>query len=193
MARITLIRPPMIATKRAYSVVMVPPLGPAYVAAAPRSAGHEVTFIDALGEDPDGRHAAAHSALVAYGLTIPEIVDRIPADTQGIGMSVMFSQQWPHVDELARLADEWRPDLKRLEQLQSTSQMSQREYAESWAFVHYLLESSPENRTLLRDHLQALVRSTPHPPLSDELERLVDSGEYAVAFSMHPTSMDDTA
>jgi hypothetical protein len=78
----------------------------------------------------------------------------------------------PHVDELARVADEWRPDLKRLEQLQSTSQMSQREYAESWAFVHYLLESSPENRTLLRDHLQALVRSTPHPPLSDELARL---------------------
>jgi uncharacterized protein (DUF1015 family) len=26
---------------------------------------------------------------------------------------------------------------------------------------------------------------------TDELERLVDSGEYAVAFSMHPTSMDD--
>lgn len=26
---------------------------------------------------------------------------------------------------------------------------------------------------------------------TDELERLVDAGEYAVAFSMHPTSMDD--
>ena len=26
---------------------------------------------------------------------------------------------------------------------------------------------------------------------TDELERLVDSGEYAVAFSMHPTSMED--
>ena len=25
----------------------------------------------------------------------------------------------------------------------------------------------------------------------DELERLVDSGEYAVAFAMYPTSMDD--
>jgi hypothetical protein len=41
-----------------------------------------------------------------------------------------------------------------------------------WAWVHYLLETSPRHQQLLRDHLQALIKSTPHAPLSDELERL---------------------
>ena len=74
----------------------------AYVAAALEEAGHTLAVIDALGEDPDARRAAAHPGLLAYGLSIDEIVERIPAATQGIGLSVMFSQQWPHVEALVR-------------------------------------------------------------------------------------------
>ena len=81
---------------------MVPPLGPAYVAAALEQAGHRVSVIDALGEALSSRYPAAHPALVAYGLTIPEIVRRIPADTQGVGLSVMFSQLWPHVEAIVQ-------------------------------------------------------------------------------------------
>ena len=95
--RITLIRPPAVASLHAYSIAVVPPLGPAYIAAALESAGHQVTVIDALGEAPLARHPSAHPRLVAHGLTIAEIVARIPPDVQGIGVSVMFSQQWPHV------------------------------------------------------------------------------------------------
>jgi len=102
MARITLIRPPAVSSLHAYSVGIVPPLGPAYVAAALDAAGHRVRVIDALGEAPLARHASAHPLLVAHGLTIPEIVARIPADAQGIGVSVMFSQQWPHVAAIIR-------------------------------------------------------------------------------------------
>lgn len=100
--RITLIRPPAVFSHGAYSAAVVPPLGPAYIAAALESAGHRVQVIDALGEAPQSRHPSAHPLLVAQGLTIEQILSRIPADTQGIGLSVMFSQQWPHVGAITR-------------------------------------------------------------------------------------------
>ncbi len=92
-ARITLIRPPAVSTHHAYSVAVVPPLGPAYIAGALEAAGHQVDFIDALGEAPWARHPSAHPLLVAYGLTVQDIVARIPRDTQVIGSSIMFSHQ----------------------------------------------------------------------------------------------------
>jgi len=101
-ARITLIRPSAISSLHAYSAAIVPPLGLAYVAAALEAAGHEVCVIDALGEAPLARHPSAHPRLVAHGLTIEDIVARIPANVQGIGVSVMFSQQWPHVAAILR-------------------------------------------------------------------------------------------
>lgn len=101
-ARIALIRPPAVTSLHTYSIAIVPPLGPAYLAAALQAAGHHVTVIDALGEAPLMRHPSAHPQLVAHGLTIAEIVARVPADCQGIGVSVMFSQQWPHVAAIIR-------------------------------------------------------------------------------------------
>ncbi len=102
MAHITLIRPPHVSSHRSYAVVREPPLGLAYVAAAVESAGHRVTVIDALGEALDARTPAAHPGLMAYGLSIEEILNRIPDRTQVIGISVMFSQQWPHVEAIVR-------------------------------------------------------------------------------------------
>jgi radical SAM superfamily enzyme YgiQ (UPF0313 family) len=99
---VTLIRPPAVSSLHAYSAAIVPPLGPAYIAAALENASHTVHVIDALGEAPLNRYPSAHPRLVAQGLTIEEIVARTPADTEGIGLSVMFSQQWPHVAALVR-------------------------------------------------------------------------------------------
>lgn len=101
-ARITLIRPPAVSSLHSYSVAVVPPLGLAYVAASLEAAGHQVHVLDALGEAPLQRYPGAHPLLLAHGLTFEEIVARIPSDTQGIGVSVMFSQQWPHVGALLR-------------------------------------------------------------------------------------------
>jgi len=100
--RIALIRPPAVASRHAYSVAIVPPLGPAYIAGALAANGHQVTVIDALGEAPFARHPSAHPSLIAQGLTIAEIVERVPAGVEGIALSVMFSQQWPHVAALIR-------------------------------------------------------------------------------------------
>ncbi|APR79847.1 Radical SAM domain protein [Minicystis rosea] len=111
MAHFTLIRPPHVSSYRSYAVVREPPLGLAYVAGAIESAGHRVTMIDALGEALDTREPAAYPGLVAYGLPIPEIVRRIPATTDAIGISVMFSQQWPHVEAIVRAIAERFPNV----------------------------------------------------------------------------------
>jgi radical SAM superfamily enzyme YgiQ (UPF0313 family) len=100
MSHITLIRPPAVSSRHAYSVMVVPPLGPAYVAGALLGAGHAVTAVDALGEAPLERTASAHAQLQCHGLSIDQIVARVPSHTAGIGISVMFSQQWPDVEAL---------------------------------------------------------------------------------------------
>ena len=102
MAHITLIRPALVSTPRTYSVIIAPPLGLAYVSAALEEAGHELAVVDALGEAPEERGPAAYPGLIAYGLSNDAILERIPPHTQGIGVSVMFSQQWPHVEALTR-------------------------------------------------------------------------------------------
>jgi len=91
-----------VSSLHAASIGIVPPLGPAYIAASLEAAGHRVTAIDALGEAPLERYPSAHPLLIAHGLTIQEIIARVPADVQGIGLSVMFSQQWPHVAAIVR-------------------------------------------------------------------------------------------
>ncbi len=102
MAHVTLIRPPRVCSATVYGEDREPSLGLAYIVAALEAAGNELTVIDAVGEAPDNRYPAAYPGLVAYGLTIPQIVDRIPPGTDAIGVSVMFSVLWPHVGALVR-------------------------------------------------------------------------------------------
>lgn len=83
----------------------VPPIGLAYVAAAARAAGHEVSVVDAAGVALE-----QHSDIVApvgtlrrIGLTPDEVVERIPPDVGLVGLSNMFLHEWPEVAEIARL------------------------------------------------------------------------------------------
>src|SRR5438876_11762017 len=94
---VTLVRPPAVSSRFSYTIGVVLPLGPAYVAGALLQAGHRVTVVDALGEAPLRRGPTSQPSLIHHGLTIPEIVDRINPTTDAIAVSVMFSQQWPHV------------------------------------------------------------------------------------------------
>ncbi len=106
-----MIRPPLVSSSRSYSAIIAPPLGLAYVAAALEQAGHALTVIDALGAAPDAARPAAYPGLTACGLSNDEIVARIPGETDAVGVSVMFSQQWPHVETLTRAIRARRPTL----------------------------------------------------------------------------------
>src|SRR5262245_42590005 len=102
MAHVTLIRPAAVQSGHSYSLTAGPLLGLAYVAGALVAAGHEVEVIDAFGEALFAAHVSVHPRLVCFGLDPAAIVARIPAHTQAVGVSVMFSQQWPDVEALLR-------------------------------------------------------------------------------------------
>lgn len=67
----------------------------------------------------------------------------------------------PHIYQLANAfrRGEWKPDLVRLEEIRRPELMTQEHYAESWLWVHFLLESSVENQRLLQDQLARLRMS----------------------------------
>lgn len=48
------------------------------------------------------------------------------------------------------------PALERLEKLQYINQMGEREYRESWAWIHFLIHRSPETQQLLAGYLATL-------------------------------------
>src|SRR5262249_31791802 len=70
-----------------------------------------------------------------------------------------------HVGRLpADLAAGWSPDLARLEALRDVRQMSPRDYRESWAWVHYLLNGPAPGKAALLSYLADLrTRPDAHP------------------------------
>jgi radical SAM superfamily enzyme YgiQ (UPF0313 family) len=108
--RVQLIHPPAFLNPTALTALRPSlPLGLAYVAAAIREAGHEVSVIDAVGEAPD--RIVRHGKVARLGLSIDEILDRIEPDTQVVGLSAMFTYQWRVVSELIHTIKRRRPEL----------------------------------------------------------------------------------
>lgn len=106
MARIALVRPPVIAPEGMMNVSEgVPSIGLAYLAGTAKAAGHEVVVVDAFGEAPYKATRMPGTKLVIHGLTAGEIADRVPADVDLIGVSCMYSNEWIYYKEvLGRLA-----------------------------------------------------------------------------------------
>jgi hypothetical protein len=130
----------------------------------------------------DLRHETAHGYLHAVVPNLPLWLDEglaeffeVPRGHGGLNR--------PHVDELygALQTGAWRPALFRLEQLQSGQEMTQRDYAESWAWVHFLLETEPARRDLLRGYLHTLRANASAEPLSSQIRRLIPNPEQALA------------
>src|SRR4051812_43304236 len=95
---VTLIRPAMISSTGTWSNPITPPLGLAYLAAMLERAGHRVDVVDGIAEKID--QFIEEDNYLFQGLTIKETVERIPAETEMIGVSCMFSQDWPFCREL---------------------------------------------------------------------------------------------
>ncbi|MCB9892291.1 MAG: cobalamin B12-binding domain-containing protein, partial [Planctomycetes bacterium] len=71
------------------------PLGLAYIGAAIRGAGHEVSIVDGVAEAPD--RVTPEGKIHRMGLDPEEIVARIDEDTDLIGVTNMWSFSWPLV------------------------------------------------------------------------------------------------
>lgn len=66
----------------------------------------------------------------------------------------------------------WQPDLGKLERLSTSADLTQAQYAEAWAWVHFLLETQPERAAILREYLTDLRQRGAADPISDRLARL---------------------
>lgn len=100
---ITLINPPGLKTFSGLQMhTPNPPLGLAYIAATLKAEGFAYTVIDATGEALDVvRPYADRADFMVQGLSPDEIVARIPAETDVIGIGCMFSTLWPLTHRLA--------------------------------------------------------------------------------------------
>ncbi len=129
----------------------------------------------------DLRHETAHGYLHAAVPNVPLWLDEglaeyyeVPRGQGGVNHE--------HIEPLAeRLDAGWRPDLARLETLPPQIDLSLVDYAESWAWVHFLLTTHPRHRELLREHLRELRERGAAEPLSARLRRRLDDPEAALA------------
>ncbi len=107
---ICLVRPPAVETFRFATTSISLPLGLAYVAAALEASGREVTVVDAVGEAPTSTSRYFKGYLV--GLPLAALVERIPRDAGLIGITVVFTHEWPAVVRLVALIRRQRPQAR---------------------------------------------------------------------------------
>lgn len=130
----------------------------------------------------DVRHETAHGYLHSVVPTIPLWLDEglaeyfeVPRGSSGL-----------HLHHLATLhrrmaSGQWQPNLERLESLSAVGDMTQIDYAEAWAWAHWLVDSEPRRRDLLRAYLEVVRRAGSAVPLSVRLKELEPTADAALA------------
>ncbi len=106
---VCLIRPPAVETFRFSSLSITPPLGLAFVAGALEHAGHRVHVLDAVTAAPTTHTRYFRGYLV--GLRVDDLVDRIPDDAKLVGITALFTHEWPSIVKLVEAIKARRPEL----------------------------------------------------------------------------------
>lgn len=93
--KICIVRPPTIMPSASVLTQQgVPSIGIAYLASSLKASGHTVAVVDGFGEAIDQFTRLEGTPLLINWLTAAEIVERIPADVDVIGVSCMYSNEW---------------------------------------------------------------------------------------------------
>lgn len=134
----------------------------------------------------DLRHEVAHGYLHSVVPKLPLWLDEglaeyaeVPRGDAGLNR--------PHVrmllEKLAGFG--WKPDLARLERLSSASDMTQLDYAEAWAWVHWLMESDPARRKIVQGYVDELRTAEVVPPFSVRLRGWFRQAEPLLVAHLH--------
>lgn len=111
--KVTLIRPPTLLPITSVAAHQgVPPLALAYLGSFLRKNHHEVVYIDAFGEKINVFSKTDYDNVLVNGLSIDEIIFRIPRDTDLIGISCMFSNEWFFIENLIKYIKRTFPHIK---------------------------------------------------------------------------------
>lgn len=118
----------------------------------------------------DLRHEVAHGYIHSVVPRVPLWLDEGLAECAEVPPG-RHSVNLPHLTTLLskQFKDGWIPNLQRLESMQTVDEMTQADYAEAWAWVHWLLEVDPARQQLLREHVDALREQRSIPPISAQL------------------------
>jgi hypothetical protein len=129
----------------------------------------------------DLRHEVTHGYLHSVAPDIPQWLDEgiakffeVPRGQRGLNRPLLDRL----VVQIER--EHWQPNLRRLEQFPSSYNMTHDDYAEAWAWVHFLMESRPECLDLLRGYLADLRRTGNAMPLSARIAAKFDHPETAL-------------
>jgi len=118
----------------------------------------------------DLRHEFTHGLLHASLQTVPLWLDEGLAEyfeVPGVEPGTVNNE---YAVRLARAVQSgWRPDIRRLERLEKVEQMHRADYRESWAWVHFMLHSTPDGKQVLLDYLQSLHETSTPDLLSTSL------------------------
>lgn len=118
----------------------------------------------------DLRHEFTHGLLHAALKDVPLWLDEGIAEYYEIagpdpGVNLEYAQRLSLAIEKG-----WRPDIRRLEDLENVREMSRDDYQESWAWVHFMLHGSPDGQLVLLTYLQDLQETSKPGRLSDRLQ-----------------------
>lgn len=135
----------------------------AYFVGTPKELAVYTFWGDRIQEDlrHEYTHGLLHSALKTVPLWLDEGLAEyfeVPGDTPGT-LNGEYATRLPKA-----LANGWKPDVSRLERIEEFSQMQRFDYQESWAWMHFLMHSSPDSREVLLGYLEEL-KTNPKPGL----------------------------
>jgi hypothetical protein len=147
----------------------------AFFAAKPKMGGDELLVYTYWSSEinQDLRHEITHALLHSVLKGVPIWLDEglaeyyeMPPGWNGIN--------WSHAAQLQKtLAGGQKFDLARLEKLEEVHEVNRGEYREAWAWVHFMMHSSPQTKNVLVHYLRDLKSSAKPGPLRPSLERQV--------------------
>src|SRR5262245_10976368 len=100
---VTIVKPPVLFSRRSYSTPLTLPIGPAYLAAALDKAGYRARLLDCPGAALDRIRPSEDGRFNVQGLNGHEAAECIDRETDILAISIMFSQEWPYVREFIKV------------------------------------------------------------------------------------------
>ncbi len=126
----------------------------------------------------DLRHEYTHGLLHASLKTVPLWLDEGLAEYFEVPGQEPGTVNNEYAIRLARAVQTgWRPDIHRLEQLEKVEQMHRADYRESWAWVHFMIHSTPDGKGVLLDYLRELRETDEPSQLSTSLAAVLPEAD----------------
>jgi len=167
---------------------LTPPIGPAYLASSLRRAGHQARIVDGLGENPFQITSLFDDKVMAIGLRSEEIVDRIEGQPDLIGVSCMFSQDWPEIRRLILMVRKRFPHVPIVAGCEHIT-----------AVPEFTLESTPEidvcvvgeGEETIVELANAIEARTPFDAIKGLVLRSADGGTFSTGARTRIRKLDD--